>query len=58
MTKEDFASLLTEYGEEAYECGCAEAVESDPVIYKQQQDRCIAAKQAVLDAYHSKGCDE
>ncbi len=54
MTKEDFESLLTEYGNLSFDCGVWSDFKNNPDTLTRLQERTVAAKQAVLDAYMEK----
>jgi hypothetical protein len=52
MKKEEFESLLTEYGNLSFECGEFDARDEEfTAAYYARTAYCAAAKQAVLDAY-------
>jgi hypothetical protein len=58
MTKAEFEKLVTEYGDLSMDCGVWSDFKNNPDTLTRFQERTVAAKQAVLDAYQQAVLDE
>ncbi len=58
MTKAEFEKLLTEYGNLSFDCGVWSDFNNNPDTLTRFQERTVAAKQAVLDAWEKEKHDD